>query len=215
VSVNSPFFSGDEVSRDVHPIQRRKVLKKTRGGGGSRDQQQQRQCQEKIGWRFVKVFFADLKGFVFVCPETISEKVDPPVPKNDRSLVEGPYSAPYRAGFPNEKDDSPDTEEVKFLRTMVHKLNAELGKMQSRVRSQEGGELARVFLLAPSLFTLFTDEAVDASEPPVWARDVRRMAPLVVAFEEEVNEKNEIIQVRSTHDFGMFNTKLRPSGIRG
>ena len=42
---------------------------------------------------------------------------------------------------------------------------------------------------------IFLDGAFGSQEPPTWSCDVSRVAPLVVAFEEEVNEKNEIIQV--------------------
>lgn len=44
-------------------------------------------------------------------------------------------------------------------------------------------------------FIVFLDGGFDGKEPPSWSCDVSRVAPLVVAFEEEVNEKNEIIQV--------------------
>jgi hypothetical protein len=55
-------------------------------------------------------------------------------------------------------------EEVKFLRRMVHKLNVEL----SKCRNEES-------------------DVLDGETPPNWTHDLRRLAPLVLAFEEEVN----------------------------
>jgi hypothetical protein len=43
--------------------------------------------------------------------------------------------------------------------------------------------------------SLILDGELDSKEPPTWSCDASRVAPLVVAFEEEVNAKNEIIQV--------------------
>ena len=56
-------------------------------------------------------------------------------------------------------------EEVKFLRRMVHKLNVEL----SKCRNEES-------------------EILDGEPPPNWTHDLRRLAPLVLAFEEEVGK---------------------------
>ncbi len=57
----------------------------------------------------------------------------------DTSLIEDPIpEETYAAPFHEELPDATEMEEVQFLRMMVHKLNVELGKLQSKVKQQDG-----------------------------------------------------------------------------
>jgi hypothetical protein len=75
-------------------------------------------------------------------------------------------------------------EEVKFLRRMVHKLNVEL----SKCRNEES-------------------DVLDGETPPNWTHDLRRLAPLVLAFEEEVNS-HHFIHLKSINFVPCKSTKI-------
>ena len=81
-------------------------------------------------------------------------------------------------------------EEVKFLRRMVHKLNVEL----SKCRNEES-------------------DVLDGETPPNWTHDLRRLAPLVLAFEEEVNWLNShyFIHLKSINFVPCKSTKIDQS----
>ena len=71
--------------------------------------------------------------------------------------------------------NSESEEEIKVLKTMVHRLNAELSKYQN---SSENHSENRESSNLPKIESCL---------------NMRQLAPLVVAYEEEVKDKDEII----------------------
>ena len=67
--------------------------------------------------------------------------------------------------MPPKSEEWTVTEEVQFLRKMVQKLNVELSKGLS----------------------VNCVDILDGQNSPSWLHDLRHLAPLVMAFEEEVN----------------------------
>ena len=70
--------------------------------------------------------------------------------------------------------NSESEEEIKVLKTMVHRLNAELSKYQNSSENNSENRESNLPKIESCL-------------------NMQQLAPLVVAYEEEVKEKDEII----------------------
>ncbi len=82
------------------------------------------------------------------------------------------------------KKDTNKDREIEVLRRMVHKLNFELSKFQSPTELPD-----------QTLSALNLAESDSKSPPPAWlTEDLRYLAPLLVAYDEEIAEKSDIIE---------------------
>ena len=71
---------------------------------------------------------------------------------------------------------------------MVHRLNIELSKFQSP-ESQD----VNVSVNASALEHVCAEKS--STNPPPWlSEDLRYLAPLIIAYDEEIIEKNEVIE---------------------
>ncbi|XP_071973332.1 centrosomal protein of 89 kDa isoform X2 [Engystomops pustulosus] len=68
------------------------------------------------------------------------------------------------------------------LKTMVHQLNVELSRYQTKYRPLSQEENVRISGLPPR------------GPPPPWLLDIKYLSPLLLAYEDRINEKDNLIE---------------------